>query len=225
MQSEFSGRHVASFLDMGIVKWCHPGDHVSMPPFGRYYRKKLVTLDCGLLVGNGVSSSTSHPHLLGWFVLVPVIGKISFVLSNIKQSWNFCSFCTQNIAASNIQPIRRHPFGILLLWFVGTRRTLHQESGLKNLEPTSSIFWLFVRPQGLQIGFPNFMVLVFSPLGSIQGHNVRHLLVTWGRLKIFFCVSALTPSLKPLGLISTFAPIGMLDLSCTLALTPSVNWA
>jgi hypothetical protein len=42
MQSEFSGRHVASFLDMGIVKWCHPGeDHVSMPPFGRYYRKKL----------------------------------------------------------------------------------------------------------------------------------------------------------------------------------------
>jgi hypothetical protein len=61
----FSGRHVASFLDMGIVKWCHPGDHVSMPPFGRYYRKKLVTLDCGLSVGNGVSSSTSHPHLLG----------------------------------------------------------------------------------------------------------------------------------------------------------------
>jgi hypothetical protein len=35
----------------------------------------------------------------------------------------------------------------------------------------------------------------------------------------------LTPSLKPLGLISTFAAIGMLDLSCTLALTPSVNWA
>jgi len=70
-----------------------------------------------------------------------------------------------------------------------------------------------------------FMVLVFSPLGSIQGHDVQHLLVTWGRLKIFFCVSALTPSAKPLGLISTFAPIGMLDLSCTLALTPSVNWA
>ncbi len=59
---------------MGIVKWSHPGDLVSMPPFGRYYRKKLVTLDCGLLVlfplhrlvlvGNGVPSA-SHPHLLG----------------------------------------------------------------------------------------------------------------------------------------------------------------
>jgi hypothetical protein len=54
----------------------------------------------------------------------------------------------------------------------------------------------------------------------IQGHKVRHLLlVTWGRLKrfIFFSISALTPSIKPLGgggvLISTFAPIGMLDLS------------
>ncbi len=219
---------------MEIVIWCHPGDLVSMPPFGRYYQKKLVVLDCGLLVlfplhrlvllGNGVSSSTSHPHLVGWFVLVPVINKISFVLSNIKQSWNFSTFCTQNIAASNIEPIRRHAFGILLSWFVETRPTLHQESGLKNLEPTSSIFWLFVRPQGLQIGFPNFMVLVFSPLGPTQGHKVQHLLVTWGSLKIFFCVSALNV-VKPLGLISTFAPIGMLDLSSTLALTPSVKWA
>ncbi len=163
--------------------------------------------------------------LLGWFVLVPVIGKISFLLSNIKQSWNFCTFCTQTIAASNIQPIRRHAFGILLSWFVGIRPTLHQESGLKNLKSTSSIFWPLVRPQGLQIGFPNFRVLVFSPLGAIQGHKVQDLLVTWGRLKIFFCVSALTPSVKPLGLISTFAAIGMLDLSCTLALTPSVKWA
>jgi hypothetical protein len=34
----------------------------------------------------------------------------------------------------------------------------------------------------------------------------------------------LTPSAKPLGLISTFAPIGMLDLGWTLALTPSVKW-
>jgi hypothetical protein len=60
---------------MGIVKWCHPGDLVSMPPFGRYYKKNLVTLDCVLLVlfslhclvlvANGVSSSASHPYLLG----------------------------------------------------------------------------------------------------------------------------------------------------------------
>jgi hypothetical protein len=77
----------------------------------------------------------------------------------------------------------------------------------------------------LQIGFPIFLVLVFSPLGPIQGHKVQHLLVTWGRLKIFFCVSALTPSVKPLGVISTFEPIGMLDLSCTLALSPCVEWA
>ncbi len=82
-------------------------------------QKKIVTLDCGLLVlfslhhlvlvGNCVSS---HPHLLGWFALVPVIGKISFVLSNIKESSHFWTFCTRNIAASNIQPIRRHLFGI-----------------------------------------------------------------------------------------------------------------
>jgi hypothetical protein len=37
-------------------------------------------------------------------------------------------------------------------------------------------------------------------------------LYTWGRMKSFFSLSALTPSGKPLGLISTFAPIGMLDL-------------
>jgi hypothetical protein len=42
-------------------------------------------------------------------------------------------------------------------------------------------------PQGLQIALPNLMVS-------------------------FSSISALTPSVKPLGLISTFAPIGMLDL-------------
>jgi hypothetical protein len=67
-------------------------------------------------------------------------------------------------------------------------------------------------PQGLQIGFPNSMVSFFSALGTIRGHKVQHLLVAWGRLKIFFSISALTPGVKPLRLISTFAPIGMLDL-------------
>jgi hypothetical protein len=63
-------------------------------------------------------------------------------------------------------------------------------------------------PQGLQIGFPNqFNGIPFSTLGPIQGHKVQH----WDRLK--FSISALTPSVKPLGLISIFAPIGMLDLS------------
>jgi hypothetical protein len=41
-------------------------------------------------------------------------------------------------------------------------------------------------PQGLQIGFPNSIVFFFSALGPIQSHKVQHLLVTWGRLKIFF---------------------------------------
>jgi hypothetical protein len=40
-------------------------------------------------------------------------------------------------------------------------------------------------PQGLQIGFSNWMLSFFSALQSMQGHKVQHLLVTWGRLKIF----------------------------------------
>jgi hypothetical protein len=54
--------------------------------------------------------------------------------------------------------------------------------------------------------------ILFSALGPIQGHNVQNLLVTWGRLKSFFSISVLTGGVKHLGLISTFAPIGMLDL-------------
>jgi hypothetical protein len=70
-----------------------------------------------------------------------------------------------------------------------------RSQGQKNLGPIL----------GLQIGLPNLMVSFFSVLGPIQGHKVQHLLVTWGRLN-FFSLSALTPSVKPLGLISTFAP-------------------
>jgi hypothetical protein len=33
-----------------------------------------------------------------------------------------------------------------------------------------------------------------------------------GQIEIIFSISALTPSVKNLGLISTFAPTGMLDL-------------
>jgi len=47
-----------------------------------------------------------------------------------------------------------------------------------------------------------------------------------GQIEKFFSIAALTPKCKtPWGLISTFAPIGMLDLASTLALTPSVNGA
>jgi len=86
-------------------------------------------------------------------------------------------------------------------------------------------FLAFCRTPRVANQLPKFYGTRFSHLGPVQGHKVQHLLVTWGRLKIFFCVSALTRSVKPLGLISTFPPIGMLDLSCTLALTPSIKWA
>jgi hypothetical protein len=67
--------------------------------------------------------------------------------------------------------------------------------------------------QGLQIRFPNSMIYFFSALAPIQGHKVQHLLVTWGQIEKKILFSALSPSVKPLGLISTFAPIGMHDLS------------
>ncbi len=63
-------------------------------------------------------------------------------------------------------------------------------------------------------------------LGPIQGHKVQHWLVTLGGLKRFFLVQPWALVwIKPLGLISTFVPIGMLNLGWTSALTPSVNWA
>jgi len=49
-------------------------------------------------------------------------------------------------------------------------------------------------------------------LGPIQGHNIQHLFTNLGQFEKFFSMSTLTPNVKPLGLISTFAPIGMLDL-------------
>jgi hypothetical protein len=49
---------------------------------------------------------------------------------------------------------------------------------------------------------PKFDCILFSALGPIQGNKVRHLfklVVAWGRLKIFFSISALTPSGRPWG--------------------------
>ncbi len=63
-------------------------------------------------------------------------------------------------------------------------------------------------PQGLQIGLPNLMVSFIN---------------TWGKLKLFFYISTLTSNVHPLGSISTFEPIGMLDLGWTSALIPSVK--
>ncbi len=73
-------------------------------------------------------------------------------------------------------------------------------------------------PQGLQIGFPYL-------IGPIQGHKSSAFISNLGQIeKIFFSCF----SLDSLGLISTFSPLGMLDLSqylWILALTPCVNWA
>jgi len=48
----------------------------------------------------------------------------------------------------------------------------------------------------------------FLALGPIEGHKVQQLLVTGGQIEKILSTPALTPNVKPLGLISTFAPIG-----------------
>jgi hypothetical protein len=103
------------------------------------------------------------------------------------------------------------------------------------LAPTLSIFGLRIAPKllinarKLTTGVANwptkFDGILFSALGPRPGHKVQHLLVLGADQNVFFSISTLTPSVKPLGLISTFAPIGMLDLGSTLALTPSVKQA
>jgi len=60
---------------------------------------------------------------------------------------------------------------------------------------------------------PKFDGILFSALGPIQGHKVQHILVTWGQIENIYSISALAPNAKPVGADSTFASIGMLDLS------------
>jgi hypothetical protein len=74
--------------------------------------------------------------------------------------------------------------------------------------PTLSIFGLLFGPKLLINArtltsrvanwLPKLDGILFSALGSRQGHKVQNLLVTWGRLKIFFSIFALTLSVKPL---------------------------
>jgi hypothetical protein len=60
---------------------------------------------------------------------------------------------------------------------------------------------------------PKFDGILFFGLGvKIQGHKVQHLLVACGQNENIFSISALTHSVKPLGPISTFTPIGLLAL-------------
>jgi hypothetical protein len=56
------------------------------------------------------------------------------------------------------------------------------------------------------------MVSFFQPWVQLQGHKVQHFISSLGQIENIFSISVLTPSVKPLGPISTFAPIGMLDL-------------
>jgi hypothetical protein len=91
--------------------------------------------------------------------------------------------------------------------------------GQKNLRPILSIFGslfgpkLLINVTTLTWGFtkcringprvatwlPKLHGMLFLALGPIKGHKVQHLLVTWGRLKRIFLISALAPSVKPLG--------------------------
>jgi len=64
-------------------------------------------------------------------------------------------------------------------------------------------------PQGFQIGLPNSMLSFFQPWGQYKA--IKVFISNFGQIEKIFSSSALTPSVKPLGLISTFASIGMLD--------------
>jgi hypothetical protein len=72
-----------------------------------------------------------------------------------------------------------------------------RSQGWKNLRPTLSTFGLLFGPTllinagtlALRVAdwlhkFPDG--ILFPALGPMQGHKVQHLLVAWGRLKIFF---------------------------------------
>jgi hypothetical protein len=114
------------------------------------------------------------------------------------------------------------------------RPALHKESGPKKLGANFKHSWVANWPQfttkcqNIDVRIlisagtlaprvanwpPEFDGILFPALlGPIQGHKVQHLLVLGQIEKFFFSISALTASVKPLGLLSTFAPIGMLDL-------------
>jgi len=45
---------------------------------------------------------------------------------------------------------------------------------------------------------PKFDGILFSTFEPIQGHNVQHLLGTWGQIEKFFSMAPLPHSVKPL---------------------------
>jgi hypothetical protein len=58
----------------------------------------------------------------------------------------------------------------------------------------------------------NSMVYSFLPWSQYKAIEFSIYDTNFGQIENIFSSPALTPSVKPLGLISTFAPIGMLDL-------------
>jgi hypothetical protein len=54
---------------------------------------------------------------------------------------------------------------------------------------------------------------------------LQYIISSLGQIENMFSISALTPSIKPFGPISTFPPVGMLHLGWISALTPSVKRA
>jgi hypothetical protein len=56
------------------------------------------------------------------------------------------------------------------------------------------------------------MISFFQPWGQYKTIKFS-IYLYWGKIEKFFSISAaLTPSVRPVGLISTFGSIGMLDL-------------
>ncbi len=86
-----------------------------------------------------------------------------------------------------------------------------RSQGRKNLGPILSIFGflfglkLLINARTLAPIVANWLpkldgilFFFFQPWGPIEGHKLKHLLLTWGRFKNIFSISALTPSVKPL---------------------------
>jgi hypothetical protein len=67
---------------------------------------------------------------------------------------------------------------------------------------------------------PKFDGILSFSLGANTRPSSLVFISNLGRIEkiYFFSISALTPSVKPFGLISTVAPIGMLDLSLNISL-------
>jgi len=114
-----------------------------------------------------------------------------------------CTIAHLNIAkyAQNLVQYKQH-----IQNFQNLKITLTRSQNRKNLGLTLSICGLLLGPKllinaitfdvGILINaetlaprfanwFPKFDGIPFSALGPIEGHKVRHLLVTWGRLKRF----------------------------------------